>query len=484
MKNVSLISLLLLGALLASCGGGNDTVTTEENNTDAVTGGETAAVTEDAYDYPELDCGGEPFRILNADNAWGTYGKLDFDEATGESLDDVIYERNRNMEERYNFVFAVNEDHDIDAATTHFSQMVMAGDDVYDAAYLRADTLPAPLTNGMLYDLSEIDGFRFDEPWWDSDVITGGRIGNDRALYFASNYFSLFGFDSTVCMYFNEQKFTDLDIEFPYQLVRDGKWTLDRMFEYVQQGMNLNGDTDFTWNAGGNATYGVSIWSNGYHALLIGSGATYADMDANGAPIISAAEQHFIDVTDKLTEHVFGVNGAIIRTEVTDGVEPFLNGRSMMAVAQVKSANAYRDMEDNFGLLPMPKYDEAQDGYSCYISSTQLLMTLPITSNNTERTAILMDALAYESYRDVLPVYYEQKVSQKGLRNDDSIEMLDIVRANRYTNFGEIFGWTNTLQHAVHGKVSAGSGDIASLIASNMKTIEKAIETTMEMVNE
>ena len=95
-----------------------------------------------------------------------------------------------------------------------------------------------------------------------------------------------------------------------------------------------------------------------------------------------------------------------------------------------------------------------------------------------------MDALAYESYRDVLPVYYEQKVSQKGLRNDDSIEMLDIVRANRYTNFGEIFGWTNALQHAIHGKVSTGRGDIASLIASNMKTIEKAIETTMEMVNE
>ena len=88
MKKYSWISLLLLGALLASCGGG-DTVTTDENNTDSVTGGDTA-VTADSYNYPELDCGGEPLRILNANNTWGTYGKLDFAEATGESLDDVI----------------------------------------------------------------------------------------------------------------------------------------------------------------------------------------------------------------------------------------------------------------------------------------------------------------------------------------------------------------------------------------------------------
>ena len=485
MNKYALLSLLVLGTLLVSCGGdGTGKDTSDENQT--VTGSETAAVTEDPYGYPELDCGGEALRILNPTNAWGNFYALDYETTTGESLDDAIYNRNRSVEERYNTVLQINEEHDIEQATSHYTSTVMAGDDIYDVAYLRADTLPSPITNRMMYDLTEIDGFRFDEPWWDDDVVDGGRIGEQKVLYFASNYFSLYGFDVTVCAYFNEDKFTDLDLEFPYQLVRDGKWTLDRMFEYVKAGQNLNGDTDYTWNAGGNSVYGISTWSNGYPALLYGADAYYLNMDDNGQPDIAVDDAHFIDVVEKLTDNIFSVPGAVINTTATntDGVEPFAAGRSMIAIAQVKSANTYRDMEDSFGLLPLPKYDESQEDYACYISSTQLLMCLPITSTNTERTALLMDVLAYESYRDVLPVYYEEKLSQKGLRNEDSIEMLDIVRGSRYTNYGEIFGWTNGLQSKIYSRLLSGSSDVSSDIAATIKSIEAAIEKTMDLVNE
>ena len=40
--------------------------------------------------------------------------------------------------------------------------------------------------------------------------------------------------------------------------------------------------------------------------------------------------------------------------------------------------------------------------------------------------AAMIDALTYRSYETVLPVYYENRVAQKGLRNEDSIEMLGI----------------------------------------------------------
>ena len=38
----------------------------------------------------------------------------------------------------------------------------------------------------------------------------------------------------------------------------------------------------------------------------------------------------------------------------------------------------------------------------------------------------MIDALTYRSYETVLPVCYENRVAQKGLRNEDSIEMLGI----------------------------------------------------------
>ncbi len=486
MKNFSFVSLLLLGVLLASCGGGE---TPAADNTDtAAVGSDTAAVTEaDAYGYPELDCGGEALRVLNSSDTWNTYYYLDHEQTTGESLDDVIYARNRSIEERFNMVLQVNNEQDIDAAAKYLSTVIMSGDDLYDVSYIRADTLPSLLTGEMLYDLQTVDGFRFEEPWWDDAVVKGGQIGDDKALFFASNYFSLYGFEATVCTYFNEQMFTDRDLEFPYQLVRDGKWTLERMYEYVQAGVNLNGDSDFAWQEGANSIYGIATWSNGYHALLNGAGAYYANMDDSGSPIISVQDEHFINVLDNLTENLFANPGYILSgSNMTSGNHStvFLTGRCMFTVAQVKSANMFRDMEDSFGMLPMPKYDEAQEDYSCYISSTQLLMSLPVTNSNPERTAIIMDALSYESYRDVLPVYYEIKLSQKGLRNDDSIEMLDIVRANRYTNFGEIFGWTNQLQSKLYSKMLQGSGNYSSDIASALKGIEASIEKTMEIVND
>ena len=487
MGRYSIVSLLLLAALFVSCGG-KDTAGTESNGSEAVTGGDTTAIAEDSYQYPVLDCGSEPLRILNASNAWGTYSMLDFEEETGELLDDKVFQRNRGIEERFNTSMEVTE-YDIDEATKHFTTIMMSGEDLYDLTYLRADTLPAPLTDGMFYDLNEISGLRLSEPWWDSAIAEGGTIGDNQSLFFASNYFSLFGFDATVCVYFNEKMFQNLDIEFPYQLVRDGKWTLDRFYEFAALGANTNGDSSFAWTDSGSAVYGVTTWSNGFQALLGGAGAYYLEMK-DGTPVLSVTDEHFINTATSLAENLFSREGVFALFNTSDNTKPdhyevmFQNGRTIMTVAQIKTSSRFRDMEDSFGILPLPKYDEAQDGYSCYISSTQLLMGMPITSTNTERTAILMDALAYESYRDVLPVYYEVKVSQKGLRNEESIEMLDIIRANRYTNFGEVFGWTNDLQSSVYGKLSAGSADIASLIASNLKTIEKKIESTMDMVNE
>ena len=488
MKKQGLASLLLLGALLVSCGNSAGDTT---QNTDAVTQNTDGTVTEtnaDEYGYPEMDCGGDALRFLTASNTWGTYYAIDFETETGESLDDVIFQRNRGLEERYDINVEVTE-YDIGEATTHFTTVTMSGEDLYDVTYLRADTLPAALTGSMFLDLNQIDGFRFAEPWWDQTMVQGGQIGDNNALFFASNYISLFGFDSTVCVYFNEDMFSSLDITFPYELVKEGKWTLERMYEYVALGANTNGDSSFVWSDNGNAVYGVTTWSNGVHALLGGAGAYYLQM-SDGEPSITVTDAHFMDVAQSLVQNLFSVDGYFSMGNESDNTLPghyenmFRNNRAMMTVAQIKTSSRYRDMENSFGILPMPKYDEAQADYSCYISSTQLLMGLPVTSQKAEQTAVLLDAMAYESYRDVLPVYYEVKVSQKGLRNEASIEMLDIIRESRYTNFGEVFGWTNQMQSAIYTKLSKGSSDIASDIASYTKKIETAIEKTMELVNE
>lgn len=53
-----------------------------------------------------------------------------------------------------------------------------------------------------------------------------------------------------------------------------------------------------------------------------------------------------------------------------------------------------RDFEGNFGVVPMPKLDEAQESYQSMIATWGTLMTtIPSSAKDPERTGIILDAL-------------------------------------------------------------------------------------------
>ena len=82
--------------------------------------------------------------------------------------------------------------------------------------------------------------------------------------------------------------------------------------------------------------------------------------------------------------------------------------------------------------------------------------------------------------KNVLPIYYNVRVSQKGLRNDDSIEMLGIIRDARYFEPSLVYSWTTNLYNSLSGQLV--TGNVASLIASNKNKIAEKIAATMELV--
>ena len=95
-----------------------------------------------------------------------------------------------------------------------------------------------------------------------------------------------------------------------------------------------------------------------------------------------------------------------------------------------------------------------------------------------------MDALTYLSYRDVLPVYYDISVSQKGLRNEESIEMLEIIRDTRYFDIAKCYGWTSSLYGSIESLLTAGNGAVASTIASEKPAVLENIDKTLELLGE
>lgn len=478
--NKRITSLLLFTSLLlASCDGGAPAETTA-----ADTGDTTAAAPTDPYNYPAIDLGGGELHILNSSTTWGFHTTIDLESATGDVLDDVIYNRNRDFEERFNLKLNVTEASINDTAEMARTT-ILAGDDVYDACWLRGDLISSVVTEGLAADLSDIDALQLSEPWWDQSVMEGGSITKDGSICIASNNICLMGLGGSVCVFINESMMEDLKLNKPYDLVRSGKWTLDALRTYTKAGANLNGADSFDYVPDKDTTYGLVTWYDGIEALCIGAGWRYIGKE-NGEPVLVAGDEHFHNVAAKVASLVTAagefceINN---RTESKHYEMAFQGSRSLMMIAELKAASGLRSFNDTFGIVPTPKYDESQKDYCTFVSSAQSLMCIPVTVADKEETGALIDTLAYLSYRDVLPVFYETTVEQKELRNDDSIEMLDIIRDSRYFDTAYAYGWTNyNTRENVRKALKTGDGSVASALASIAPGIETKIAATLDML--
>jgi hypothetical protein len=68
------------------------------------------------------------------------------------------------------------------------------------------------------------------------------------------------------------------------------------------------------------------------------------------------------------------------------------------------------------------------NGYSMFCT--------PVTVQNTEKVGAVIEALAAESRKSVLPAFYDIALKTKYARDDDSAEMIDIIRDGISYNFG------------------------------------------------
>jgi hypothetical protein len=161
----------------------------------------------------------------------------------------------------------------------------------------------------------------------------------------------------------------------------------------------------------------------------------------------------------------------------------FAADRALFLTCELKSAMQERAMESTFGLVPMPKLDEKQENYRSLVTYTTEFLTIPKTQDKLSEAGLILDALTYESWRDVLPVYYDITVSQKGLRNAESIEMMQILRDSRSIDFTRVFPIATDLGEALRMLVTDGAGDVsgaASVIESGKSAAEAELQKVLD----
>ncbi len=468
-------TLALFAALLLTFTGCGNATTSDETTANP-TNDTAAAETQAEYAMPDLDLGGKTFRMLNFESLWNMAIHLDHAEQTGDLLNDAVYDRNRKMEEDFNFTFEEAE-----TAYTGWStgfidlsnmliDSVIAGDAIYDAAYMSISQRMDLITQGYITNLADISTLQLDNPWW--DTFLNDNIMINGKLFMASGSLNLMPYDTMTSVFFNKQMVEDHGMGNLYDMVREGTWTIDKLVELCDQAANLNGAESWGYSEGGSQIYGIATHRDFPAHFLYGCGMTYVTGD-NGKYSLTIESDDFYTAVEKVTA-LFDQKNGVSGGDSTNFEAMFGAGRSLFLMDELKGCVALRDSDVSFGLLPAPKLRQEQADYVTDVTERLMFLCIPITNTDLANSGALLDAMSYASFKNVVPIYYDNYISHKGLRDEDSLEMLEIMTRTRCMDVGMAYGWCSQFITTMNYDIGAGKA-IASLVAANKDSINNAI---------
>jgi len=486
-----IIIFILFAGVLSACGGDETNISETVNNNDtlnqteeeqAVTNGEPPFM---GYTFPDVHYDGYEFTILNADvqNIVWSYTRMVSEGETGEIINDAVFRRNVLVEDTLGI--KINETavprENIASLVT---RSVAAGLGTYDIVFSLDGHTGTLTTQGVLLDLYNIEELSLSSPWWDQNaqqrLTLGGKLHMVGSPAHVAYYAQLW------CVFFNKKIVADLSLENPYTLLNENRWTFDKLYEMARAaGRDINGDGIFDLDD----QWGVIGHSNLAQAMIFGMGEDTIYIDNTGMPAAQAPTERFISGFEKIMWFFPPGNGLMIRegnsmfSVFQNGHRDyFSHGRALFHIETLGCIHGFRNMDDEFGFLPIPKLDEAQDRYYSWTGAATPLMVIPKDNADTARTGIIANALTAVSADTVTPAYYDLTITRKAVRDEESLVSLEIMRQACWYDIGLLYGWNGLMGGYTNAINSASNQGPATIYERNEASVNTAIQRTLEVM--
>ena len=460
-------------------GDGLDTNVSGIDNNNISADGSAAEPPERIFpNLPEMDFDGFEFRIITSDYLLDTNmpREIGAEELTGDIMNDAIHRRNSAIEEQFN-INIVELLHNRDDLQTPVRRAILAGDHSYDLIAGNIRSLGMLSHEGFLHNLRDVPHIDLDKPWYCQNAIADLSIAN--RVHYVVTELQISAKDATWAILFNKRLHNDLGLDDPYQLVRDGRWTMDRMFEMATTAsVDLNGDgvmdEDDQWGMLGE-TFNI-------YALMRGSGTRLIRKDDNDLPYYAGFTSRDINIFYRAADFLGDPTRSLLSHQLRDSSvfgfnSMFATNRVLFFFTSLSRVTWHRGMETDFGILPIPKFDEAQEYYS-HVVTVWIGSGVGIPTNlhgaDLERSAIILEALSAESMYTLTPAYFDIQLHTQLLRDEESAEMLDIIFANRTYSLAQLHDWGGLI-----GTLTGLLGTEREF-ASSMERIEGMIERAIE----
>lgn len=436
----------------------------QQNTTGGIAGSEeTQATTEDKNkldDLGEFNFSGYEFVIYNRVNDGWANSRLDFEELTGEVYQDEVYIRNRNIEDRFNVTINMIEYTD----QGKIKSMLLSGTNDYDLYTGRNAEVFAYAQEGLISSINDLPHINLSKDYWDEFLTNQMSVVGKK--YFAVGSFNFSNLDMSYVLVFNKQLFKDYGLENPFELVKNGDWTYDKFAEMCRTGtFDLNGDGA----VGANDAWGYVARSNDVlPCFWISAGVVAAQKDNDDVPQNNMGSEKFINVIDRIFDVTY-------RNETyynSDAQTMFLGGNVLFNDITPYNLQKLRSLETDFGILPYPKLDKAQEEYYTRIGGCELFFAAKSASKeDLERTSVILEAMACESLKTCVPAYYDLMLKTKLARDVESEEIIDLVFAHRVFDFVDNLWVAEIRDGPLNTMFTSKNNTIVSLNESRLNTL-------------
>lgn len=438
-----LAGLMVLCTLLAACQEPETPpVTTGDATSQEITGSIGTETEFPSHNIPDTKYDGAKIRFITANEGGNGIDVGVLVEEAVDQVSEAVYLRDRNVEDMLGVVLESRAYATYPEAYNALKTSVDSGADDFDIGFLRTDQAFVMAGEQTLYDLNDYGCIDLSKPWWDQSINEMHTIGGK--LYLGIGSASVNDLLRTHMLLFNSNLFDEKNLDYPYQMVLDGTWTIDKLAEYATTlNEDMNGDTvvDMENDRFGFASYS---WTSGY-TLWYSCGGDVINVDEDGYPYVEFDDNKVVEIYEKLFNAVVtsGSNYVSDGNLYGDLYNSFTEGRVFLTEAcmmHLTHWETFRDMRDDYGIIPAPKLNEQQADYISYAEVVEPALVIPITTTSSEEMlSAVAEALNYEGYRTITPVVYQTALKDRFARDEASKEMLDIISGNRTSCLALVF---------------------------------------------
>lgn len=445
------LCLLMVASVVIGCTGektpGGETGGTK--NTGDQTSGKTDPVSSDDPDKDDLpadlDYKGMTIRTAYREDKVAFF----LGENNAEVVDVAVYKANEAVDARLNIKREWTPIAD-EVLTDTITKSIMTHEGLYD--YVPVDQFFGSqyCATGAYIDISSLPHVDYEKPWYYKEYMDALSLGKGAVFFVAGDIYPIIT-TWTSAIFWNKTLYGDLidsDMLSLYKLVDAGGWTFDK-YNKMCRAAYLDLDKDGQKSAADR--FGTTNSTYGADHMAFSMGFAITEKNDNGFYDIVVDSERNNDIIEKirafyLSEGFYhfspGDEGA------TYPLDKFANDECLFAQQFLLYAlqEPFRSMKSEYGIIPLPKYDENQKNYIGTVHNAAFFVAVPtdVKTDKLDAIGAVIEAQGSENYRTVKPVIYETALKVKFNRDDENAEytnkMIDLIRNNYHIDFAYVYG--------------------------------------------